>query len=75
MNNGYIYIRNHIYYEYDTVCKLGRSKNIPDRDNNYATTEYRRGQFKLVIEILNNQKYNDMYVEKLLQIHFKKYHD
>ncbi len=48
-NNGYIYVRQHAYYENDKICKLGKSKNIPDRDNSYATREYRRGKFVLVI--------------------------
>jgi len=73
-NNGYIYIRQHIYYENDKICKLGKSKNIPDRDNAYATGEYKRGKFGLVIEILNNQTSDDTYVEILLQQHFKNYH-
>jgi predicted helicase len=73
-NNGYIYIRQHIYYENDKICKLGKSKNIPDRDNAYATGEYKRGKFVLVIEILNNQTSDDTYVEILLQQHFKNYH-
>jgi superfamily II DNA or RNA helicase len=74
LNNGYIYIRRHIYYENDKICKLGKSKNIPDRDNGYATGEYRRGKFGLVIEISNNQIFDDTYVEKLLQRYFKIYH-
>ena len=73
-NNGYIYVRQHIYYNNDKICKLGKSKNIPNRDNCYATSEYRRGYFVLVIEILNNQTYDDTYVEKLLQRYFKNYH-
>jgi len=73
-NNGFVYIRQHIYYENDKICKLGKSKNIPDRDNNYATGEYRRGKFELVIEISNNQTFDDTYVEKLLQRYFKNYH-
>ena len=73
-NNGYVYIRQHIYYNNDKICKLGKSKNIPNRDNCYATSEYRRGYFVLVIEILNNQIYDDTYVEKLLQRYYKKYH-
>lgn len=73
-NNGFIYIRHHLYYENDKICKLGKSKNIPDRDNSYATGEYKRGYFKLVIEILNNQTYDDTYIEKLLQKYFKNYH-
>jgi superfamily II DNA or RNA helicase len=73
-NNGFIYIRQHIYYNNDNICKLGKTKNIPNRDNSYATSEYRRGNFVLVIEILNNQIYDDTYVEKLLQRYFKNYH-
>jgi superfamily II DNA or RNA helicase len=74
LNNGFVYVRQHIYYNYDNICKLGKSKNIPDRDNTYATGEYRRGKFRLVIEILNNQKFDDTFVEKLLQRFFKNYH-
>jgi superfamily II DNA or RNA helicase len=73
-SNGYIYIRQHLYYENDKICKLGKTKNIPDRDNNYATGEYIRGYFVLVIEILNEQTYDDTYIEKLLQKYFKNYH-
>ena len=39
-NNGYVYIGLYIYYIKDGICKLGKTKNIPDRDNNYATGEY-----------------------------------
>jgi len=74
MNNGYVYIRQHIYYENDKICKLGKTKNIPDRDNVYATSEYKRGKFVLVIEILNTQNFDDTYVEKLLQRYFINYH-
>ena len=73
-NNGYIYLREHVYYYYDNVYKLGKTKNIPERDNNYATSEYIRGQFILVIKILNNQIYDDTFVEKLLHKYFKNYH-
>ena len=73
-NNGFVYVRQHVYYENDKICKLGKSKNIPDRDNGYATGEYRRGKFRLVIEISNNQIFDDTYVEILLQRYFKNYH-
>ena len=73
-NNGFVYVRQHVYYENDKICKLGKSKNIPDRDNAYATGEYRRGKFGLVIEISNNQIFDDTYVEILLQRYFKNYH-
>ena len=54
-NNGFIYIRQHEYYENDKICKLGKTKNIPNRDNNYATDEYIRGYFVLVIKILDER--------------------
>ena len=73
-NNGFIYIRQHQYYNNDNICKLGKTKNIPDRDTCYATSEYTRGKFTLVIKILNNQKFDDTFVEKLLQRFFKNYH-
>lgn len=73
MNNGFIYIRQHIYYNNDNICKLGRTNNIYNRDNVYATSEYKRGYFGLVIEILNNQSFNNIYVEKILQKYFKNY--
>ena len=73
-NNGYVYVRQHVYYNNDKICKLGKSKNIPDRDNSYATGEYKRGYFGLVIEISNNQIFDDTYVEKLLQKYYKNDH-
>ena len=73
-NNGYIYVRNHEHYNKYNVCKLGKTKNIPDRDNTYTTGEYIRGCFVLVIEILDKQIYDESYVEKLLQKYFKNYH-
>ena len=74
ISNGFIYIRQHIYYENDKICKLGKTKNIPDRDNGYVPGEYIRGYFVLVIEISNEQTFDDTYVEKLLQKNFKNYH-
>jgi superfamily II DNA or RNA helicase len=76
-NKGYIYIREHEYYKLDNICKLGKTIKITNRDNIYATGEYKRGLFTLVIEILDNQKLdyiNAIYVEKLLQKYFKNYH-
>ena len=72
MNNGYIYLRNH--NSYINVYKLGRTKILYYRDFNYATGEYIRGKFIFVIKILDNQKYDDIYVENLLQKYFKHYH-
>ena len=32
-NNRFVYIRQHVYYDINDVCKLGKCKNILDRDN------------------------------------------
>ena len=74
MNNGYIYLRSHVNYDLYNVFKLGRTKNITNRDSTYITGELIKGFFILVIEILSNQKYDDIYVEKILKNNFKHYH-
>jgi superfamily II DNA or RNA helicase len=70
---GYIYIRSDISNHSDNVCKLGQTNCIPERDAQYSTGEYIRGIFLLVIEILD-EKYNHIFIEKLLQLNFEKYH-
>ena len=65
---GFIYVRTHSEYENHEVCKLGSTINIPSRDSQYATGEYERGRFTLVIEITDTK---DTLVEKLLQNYFK----
>ena len=65
---GYIYIRNHKYYEADNVYKLGIAKNIPERDTQYATGEYVRGSFINVYEVSLKQM---LLIERLLQNEFK----
>lgn len=62
---GYIYIRYHESYDKDNACKLGKAKNIVERDSVYATSEIKRGKFILVIKV----KKVDV-IEKLLQNHF-----
>ena len=62
---GYIYIRFHPSYE--NACKLGKARNIIERDSQYATGELRRGKFEAVFEI----PLNDMGdLEILLQREF-----
>lgn len=41
--HGYIYIRTHPSYDIENACKVGKTKNIPERENTYATGEIRRG--------------------------------
>ena len=69
MNIGYIYIRTNEYWDLYDVFKLGKTLNIPDREQTYITSEIKRGTFAMVIEIdliiLDN-------VEKKLQIYFNE---
>jgi hypothetical protein len=77
VNKGYIYIRDTEPYKLYGVIKIGRTKNIAERDSVYKTGEYVRGKMISVYEILIKQKYDhidDIYVEKLLQRYFKKNH-
>ena len=48
---GYIYIRTHPSYDIENACKVGKTKNIPERENTYATGEIRRGKFLPVFEV------------------------
>jgi predicted helicase len=63
--SGYIYIRNHESYDLTNSCKLGKTDNIPSRDDAYATGEIKRGYFELVIEMSDIDK-----IEKALQNYF-----
>lgn len=69
MQYGYIYVRSNEYWDQQNVYKLGKTTNILDREQTYITSELRRGQYVLIIEvcsaILNN-------IEKQLQQHFTK---
>jgi hypothetical protein len=49
--HGYIYIRTHPSYDIENSCKVGKTKNIPERENTYATGEIRRGKFSTVFEV------------------------
>ncbi len=49
--HGYIYIRTHPSYNIENACKVGKTKNIPERENTYATGEIRRGKFSTVFEV------------------------
>lgn len=64
----YIYIRANEYWDANDVCKMGRTKNIVNRKSNYMTSEIKRGKFEVVIEILENNDYNSVVIEKILKI-------
>ena len=51
LQSGYIYIRCHPSYDEYDVCKIGKASNIPERDSQYATGEFIRGQFEAVFEV------------------------
>jgi hypothetical protein len=67
---GYIYIRTHPSYDIHNVCKMGRAGSILDRDSQYATGEFIRGRFKLVLKLELELKYSIEDVELKLQNKF-----
>jgi hypothetical protein len=66
---GYIYIRFHESYEKYNACKLGKTQNIPERDNTYVTGEILRGKFEHVFEVSYEKMDN---IENLLAKEFCK---
>jgi len=66
---GYIYLRSNEYWDLYDVYKLGKSSNILDRENNYITSEIKRGKYVMVIEL--NFDIMDI-VETRLQQYFNK---
>ena len=50
VEKGYIYLRNHESYHKYEAYKLGKTKNIPNRNNGYVTNEILRGNFEAVFE-------------------------
>ena len=69
MDKGYIYVRTHISYDAEGVCKLGETKiTLPDRESTYITGEVRRGKFGLVLEVqINHTKF----IENILKYKFR----
>lgn len=68
-SKGYIYIRIHEGYDIYNACKIGKAKNIPERDSQYATGEIKRGIFIDVYEV-NEKDMNK--IEKEIQEEFKE---
>jgi len=64
---GYIYVRTNEYWDLYDAYKIGKSSNILDRENNYITSEIKRGKYIMVIELNINIMDN---VEKNLQQYF-----
>uniref|UniRef100_A0A6C0E2J8 Helicase ATP-binding domain-containing protein n=1 Tax=viral metagenome TaxID=1070528 RepID=A0A6C0E2J8_9ZZZZ len=70
---GFIYVRTDNSKHQDNVCKLGQTDNIANRDSTYKTGEYIKGEFLLVIQIIDNI-YTHIIVEILLQKYFSQLH-
>ncbi len=68
--NGYIYVRFHESYDKYDACKLGKTLNIPNRENGYIPGEILRGHFEIALEVLY-EKYSE--IEVGLQNKFKEY--
>lgn len=69
-NKGYIYIRSHDSYNLYNAYKLGKTCNIPERDNVYKTNEIIKGYFFIVYEI-NIKQLN--IIDNLLKLQFQKF--
>jgi hypothetical protein len=65
---GYIYVRRNKWFDSLNLCKLGKTKNIPERDSQYMTGECIKGKFELVFQV-PIQKMD--IIERLLQYEFK----
>ena len=68
--NGYIYVRCHEAYDKYDACKLGKTRNIPDRENVYITGEIIRGYFEVVFEVSIEEVDK---IEILLQNEFREW--
>jgi superfamily II DNA or RNA helicase len=68
-NKGYIYIRSNESWDMYNAYKLGKTQNIPDREQQYRTSEISRGKYKLIVEVDNLD-----FIEKQLQKHFISLH-
>jgi len=67
---GFIYVRIHDAYDMYGACKLGKTRNIPDRDSQYSTGEIKRGYFEVVFEVQNEDTDR---IEVLLQNEFREF--
>jgi len=52
MNIGYIYIRTNEYWDLYNAVKLGKTINIPDREQTYITSEIKRGSYVMILFLL-----------------------
>lgn len=55
MDFGYIYLREHESYNIYNCYKLGKTVNIPERENTYITGEIKKGNFIMVLKVKINE--------------------
>ena len=72
--SGYIYARTNELCDIHDCYKLGTTRNIPDREANYITSEINRGRFKYVYEIQGfcNEKCEQMLFQELKRFNLYK---
>lgn len=70
MEFGYIYIRRHYAYDIYNTCKLGKTVNIIERDQQYRTGEVKSGYFSDVYRVDKKQL---NIIDNLLKHEFKNY--
>lgn len=67
---AYLYGRFNEWWDIYNAFKLGKSRNIPERDATYITSEIRRGKFVFVLEV------DDIILDELeqdLMVYFNEY--
>jgi predicted helicase len=69
---GYIYVRTHEAYDLYGICKLGKTQNITNREPNYITGEFVKGDFSYVFEVPLAKM---SFAEKKLGEDFKSFHE
>lgn len=55
MDFGYIYLREHESYDIYNCYKLGKTVNIPERENTYITGEIKKGNFIMILKVKINE--------------------
>lgn len=67
---AHLYCRFNEWWDMYNTFKLGKSRNIPERDSTYITSEIKRGEFKFVVEV------DDIILDELeqdLMVYFNEY--
>jgi superfamily II DNA or RNA helicase len=71
---SYIYIRDNEWYSKLDIYKVGITTSIKDRNSSYITTEFIKGSFIKIIELININNIKLKIIDKYLKNHFKYLH-